>query len=401
MRSLFGPCRRGRECRAARRGARAAVSRRSSARRGNSRLRLLPLAIPSARASPARCAPGIRGPRPGVRCLLRCASHPACLPERPGRLGSAGWGLAACAPDRLALRAPRGPLRTVRRRPVRSAPLPGPHRLHAASRIASAPRMLPARPRPLRLLRPVRIRAPLVPDGANFVHGGIYKTQVNTYSPTVLQIAVAGSAAAGGTGLRVPSQGCALLRDSRAGRAEGVRRRRGLRRPRRCRARPPRGRSGAGKGEERTATSRTPRSGPRGRVRRGVRPAEPPGSRRSRTRAPPGFLLRGITASAKTRSRMRGDSEAGRGRGWDREPARATAASTRPSERGPRARRVRAPPNGPAFGNTAFWEPRARGAAGRRKRPEAKMRCARAEGGHARGRVVDSAAVPREPRRFP
>ena len=55
---------RGRECRAARRGARAAVSRRSSARRGNSRLRLLPLAIPSPRASPARCAPGIRGPRP-------------------------------------------------------------------------------------------------------------------------------------------------------------------------------------------------------------------------------------------------------------------------------------------------------------------------------------------------
>ena len=55
---------RGRECRAARRGARAAVSRRSSARRGNSRLRLLPLAIPSVRASPARCSPGIRGPRP-------------------------------------------------------------------------------------------------------------------------------------------------------------------------------------------------------------------------------------------------------------------------------------------------------------------------------------------------
>ena len=67
--------------------------------------------------------------------------------------------MAACAPCRLALRAPRGPLRAVRRRPVRSAPLPGPHRLRASSRIASATRLLSARPRPLRLRRPVRIRA--------------------------------------------------------------------------------------------------------------------------------------------------------------------------------------------------------------------------------------------------
>ena len=144
-------------------------------------------------------------------------------------------------------------------------------------------RMLPARPRPLRLRRPVRIEA-----------RGILWT------------------APDGTGLRGFPQGDAPFRDSVAGRAGGVRRRRGLRRPRLCRARLPRGRSGSGEGDERTARSRTPRSGPRGRVRRGVRPAEPPGSRRSRTRATPGVTLRACTASAKTGSRMRG-SKARRG----------------------------------------------------------------------------------------
>ena len=45
---------------------------------------------------------------------------------------------------------------------------------------------------------------------------------------------------------------------SMAGRADGVRRRRGLRRPRRCRARPPRGRSGGGSSEERSRRADAP-----------------------------------------------------------------------------------------------------------------------------------------------
>ena len=56
---------------------------------------------------------------------------------------------------------------------------------------------------------------------------------------------------------------------------------------------------------------RTPRNGPRGRVRRGVRPTQPPGSRRSRTCAPPGLPLREGTASAKTGSEMRGEERGG------------------------------------------------------------------------------------------
>ena len=56
---------------------------------------------------------------------------------------------------------------------------------------------------------------------------------------------------------------------------------------------------------------RTPRNGPRGRVRRGVRPTRPPGSRRSRTRGSPGRLLREVTASAKTGSEMRGEERGG------------------------------------------------------------------------------------------
>ena len=45
---------------------------------------------------------------------------------------------------------------------------------------------------------------------------------------------------------------------SMAGCADGVRRRRGLRRPRRCRARPPRGRSGGGSSEERSRRADAP-----------------------------------------------------------------------------------------------------------------------------------------------
>ena len=56
---------------------------------------------------------------------------------------------------------------------------------------------------------------------------------------------------------------------------------------------------------------RTPRNGPRGRVRRGVRPTQPPGSRRSRTCATPGLPLREGTASAKTGSGMRGEERGG------------------------------------------------------------------------------------------
>ena len=56
---------------------------------------------------------------------------------------------------------------------------------------------------------------------------------------------------------------------------------------------------------------RTPRNGPRGRVRRGVRPTRPPGSRRSRTRGAPGPPLRDGTASAKTGSEMRGEERGG------------------------------------------------------------------------------------------
>ena len=39
---------------------------------------------------PGALIPGIGDHRPGSRCLLRCASRPACFAERPGRLASAG-----------------------------------------------------------------------------------------------------------------------------------------------------------------------------------------------------------------------------------------------------------------------------------------------------------------------
>ena len=136
---------------------------------------------------------------------------------------------------------------------------------------------------------------------------------------------------------------------------------------------------------------RTPRNGPRGRVRRGVRPPRPHGSRRSRTRGAPGRPLRAGTASAKTgsekaesKARAEGEgrprrlavpqgrseategsrsgkcgekSEAEPGRGWDREREEAKAASTPPSRRAPRERRVRVSPSAPAFRNAATWKP--------------------------------------------
>ena len=50
-------------------------------------------------------------------------------------------------------------------------------------------------------------------------------------------------------------------------------------------------------------------------------------------------------------------SEAEPGRGWNREREEAKAASTPPSRRAPRDRRVRAPPSDHAFRNAAPWEP--------------------------------------------
>ena len=98
---------------------------------------------------------------------------------------------------------------------------------------------------------------------------------------------------------------------------------------------------------------RTPRNGPRGRVRRGVRPTRPPGSRRSRTRAPPGPSLREGTASAKTGSEMRGEE---RGGARTRMESRAGggdgglhAAEPPSAARPPRDRREGAPARGPAF----------------------------------------------------
>ena len=90
---------RGRESRAARRGARAAISRRSSARRGNSHRRLLPLASSSTRASPARCAPGIRGPRPRGPKLPSVALARLFFPG--GRRGSSPRAEASRRPLRL------------------------------------------------------------------------------------------------------------------------------------------------------------------------------------------------------------------------------------------------------------------------------------------------------------
>ena len=204
---------RGRKCRAARRGARAAVSRRSSARRGNSRLRLLPLAIPSPRASPARCAPGIRGPRPRDKAPF-------------GRFAPGCSSRAAVAARLRGLR-----LRGVRSAPPcpagaagavagRAAPLPGPHRLPAASRIAAAAWMLPARPRPLRLRRTVRVWARDRRSMAPWIAA--------RSGPPV------GGSHGGARGRRTPASG--------------------ERRPRRCRARP----SEVGPGRVKAASAREP-----------------------------------------------------------------------------------------------------------------------------------------------
>ena len=100
---------------------------------------------------------------------------------------------------------------------------------------------------------------------------------------------------------------------------------------------------------------RTPRNGPRGRVRRGVRPTQPPGSRRSRTRDAPGHLLREARHRRRPVPKCGEKSEAELGREWDREWEEAKAACTPPSRRAPRDRRVRASPSALAFRNTAPW----------------------------------------------
>ena len=303
---------RGRECRAARRGARAAVSRRSSARRGNSRLRLLPLAIPSPRASPARCAPGICGPRPRDKAPF-------------GRFAP-GFSSRAAVAARL---------RGLRLRGVRSAP---PCPAGAAGAVAGR-----AAPPVRRRLYPARTASPRHP--ASRRRRGC---SPRAHARSDFAAPSESGSGTGGAWLRgFPHEAVRLSAGAMAGRAAGERRRRGERRPRRCRARP----SEVGPGRVKAAESRrTPRSGPRGRVRRAVRPERTPESRRSRTRDAPGVPLRGNTASAKTGSRMRGEERGGalpraesRGHGSEggSEPAERPGPARPPRERPAERPRIR------------------------------------------------------------
>ena len=141
------------------------------------------------------------------------------------------------------------------------------------------------------------------------------------------------------------------------------------------------------------ATSGQRGAGRHGAARGGVSGAA--SGRRSRPVAGgAGRAARRAVLCAESRHRRRpvpecgGNSEAGRGRGWDREREAAKAACTPPSRRAPRDRRVRVPPNGPAFGNTAFWEPGARTGAGghaTRRRRRGIRRASRRAGLRRRG----------------
>ena len=200
-----------------------------------------------------------------------------------------------------------------------SAPLPGPHRLPAASRIAAAAWMLPARPRPLRLRRTVRVRArdrrsmaPWIPARSGPPVGGSH---------------------GGARGRRTPASGGATAA-AMPGASE-------------------RGRSGAGKGGERKRAAARP-----GAARAGVSGA--PSGRSGRPKAGGAgratrraFPLRGNTASAKTGSRMRGEE---RGGALPRAESRGhgSEGGSEPAERpGP----ARPPRERPRIGNAAFWEP--------------------------------------------
>ena len=214
---------RGRECRAARRGARAAVSRRSSARRGNSRLRLLPLAIPSPRASPARCAPGIRGPRPRDKAPF-------------GRFAP-GFSSQASVATRL---------RGLRLRGVRSAP---PCPAGAAGAVAGR-----AAPPVRRRLYPAPTASPRHP--ASRRRRGC---SPRAHARSDFAAPSESGPGAGGAWLRgFPHETALLSAGAMAGRAAGERRRRGERRPRRCRARP----SEVGPGRVKAASAREPPHAP-------------------------------------------------------------------------------------------------------------------------------------------
>ena len=214
---------RGRECRAARRGARAAVSRRSSARRGNSRLRLLPLAIPSPRASPARCAPGIRGSRPRDKAPF-------------GRFAP-GFSSRAAVAARL---------RGLRLRGVRSAP---PCPAGAAGAVAGR-----AAPPVRRRLYPARTASPRHP--ASRRRRGC---SPRAHARSDFAAPSESGSGTGGAWLRgFPHEAVRLSAGAMAGRAAGERRRRGERRPRRCRARP----SKVGPGRVKAASAREPPHAP-------------------------------------------------------------------------------------------------------------------------------------------
>ena len=143
------------------RGARAAVSRRSSVRRRVGRLHLLPLAIPSARASPpVRGFTGRSRRVPRPRRPVSSVSRGSAARQTKINYGrnSMFAGLSERRSRERTAAAWRGAKQPATARPrVRPTPAPRriPHR-YAAS-------VLPARPRPLRLVaRPFWA----VPDGA-------------------------------------------------------------------------------------------------------------------------------------------------------------------------------------------------------------------------------------------
>ena len=233
---------RGRECRAARRGARAAVSRRSSARRGNSRLRLLPLAIPSPRASPARCAPGIAASAPFGRL-----APPRGAARRRGRPSpSARAFFGRFAPGFSSRAAVAARLRGLRLRGVRSAP---PCPAGAAGAVAGR-----AAPPVRRRLYPARTASPRHP--ASRRRRGC---SPRAHARSDFAAPSESGSGTGGAWLRgFPHEAVRLSAGAMARRATGERRRRGKRRPRRCRARP----SEVGPGRVKAASAREPPHAP-------------------------------------------------------------------------------------------------------------------------------------------
>ena len=200
-----------------------------------------------------------------------------------------------------------------------SAPLPGPHRLPAASRIAAAAWMLPARPRPLRLCRTVRVwardrrsMAPWIPARSGPPVGGSHGGARGRRTP----------ASGGATAAAMPG----ASERGRSGAGKGGERKRAAARPGAARA----GVSGAPSGR-----SGRPKAGGAGRATRRTLPCE---AIRHRRRPVPECVEK---------------SEAGRSRERSREATGAKAGVNPPSDRDPRGRRA----SGHAFGNAAFWEP--------------------------------------------